>query len=59
MRGFPAPHPNGVNAHPLRADGSGTNLSGTDWHLPEGWQAGVPDMSPCRYGVKLRHYYFS
>ncbi|MDD5579739.1 MAG: hypothetical protein PHY16_10730 [Methylobacter sp.] len=40
MRGFPAPHPNGVNANPLRADGSGANLSGTDWHLPEGWQAG-------------------
>ncbi|MDD5579364.1 MAG: hypothetical protein PHY16_08825 [Methylobacter sp.] len=41
--------PMGVNANPLLADWSGANLSGTDWHLPEGWQAGEPDMSPCRY----------
>ncbi|MGZ8241184.1 MAG: hypothetical protein ACXWTK_06670 [Methylobacter sp.] len=40
MRGFPAPHPDGVNANPLLADWSGTNLSGTDLHSPEGRQAG-------------------
>jgi len=27
---------------------SGTNLSGTDLHLPEGRQAGQPDVNPCR-----------
>ena len=27
---------------------SGTNLSGTDLHLPEGCQAGKPDLNPCR-----------
>ncbi|MDD5577759.1 MAG: hypothetical protein PHY16_00595 [Methylobacter sp.] len=48
MRGFPAPHPNGVNANPLLADWSGTNSSGTNLHLPEGRQAGVPDVTPCR-----------
>jgi len=25
-----------------------TNLSGTDLHLPEGRQAGQPDVNPCR-----------
>ncbi|MDD5579996.1 MAG: hypothetical protein PHY16_12045 [Methylobacter sp.] len=26
----------------------GTNLSGTDLHLPEGLRAGKPGVSPCR-----------
>ncbi|MDO8940930.1 MAG: hypothetical protein Q7U98_17385 [Methylicorpusculum sp.] len=35
-------------SHPCDLD-PGTNLSGTDLHLPEGRQAGQPDMNPCRY----------
>ncbi|MDP2202820.1 MAG: hypothetical protein Q8K07_12425 [Methylicorpusculum sp.] len=34
-------------SHPCALD-TGTNLSGTDLHLPEGRQAGQPDVNPCR-----------
>ncbi|MDD5580020.1 MAG: hypothetical protein PHY16_12165 [Methylobacter sp.] len=45
MRGFPAPHPRGVNANPLLADWSGTNSSGTNLHLPAGLRAGKPGVT--------------
>ena len=35
------------SVHPCALD-PGTNLSGTDLHLPEGRQAGQPDVNPCR-----------
>jgi hypothetical protein len=41
MQGYPVLHRNAVNANPLPADWSGTNLSGTDLHLPEGRQARI------------------